>query len=116
MRRILPRTKVAVPEAKKPVRKEPAVVAAMVTGICAVTAAGVGFIGVQVAAKISVKPPEQPSCIVVLKDYQATLKDNPAVLDVLVHGGNSGASVLSSDPNAKRCNITADVLAKLARK
>lgn len=89
-----------------PVRKNPAVVGAMMAAVSAVV---VGVLGV--SGLLATQP--SPDCAAIVQKYDALMGTNPNNVEILTMPGTDGKSVLSADRDAVACGIDEETLRRM---
>lgn len=95
-----------------PARRNPAVLAALVTAGLAVVAAVPPAVGTVVSAVIAA---DQPNCVSVLEKYDKYIGGDAAKVVILTAPGPDKKSPLEADEDAAACGVDAETLREMAK-
>jgi hypothetical protein len=90
----------------------PAVVAAVVTGVFGLLGSVITLIGTFAAASTGEGTPTP--CLTIVTGYQEKLRQNPGLIDILLAPSSGGGrSLLAADEDARRCGLDEAALRRL---
>lgn len=98
----------AVDEPEPSVRKNPTVVAAILTAVGGLVVGALALTG-----QLATDAP--PDCIAKAQKYEAVIGHDQKQVDLLVVPGSDGKSILSADEDAVTCGIDEETLRRMAQ-
>jgi hypothetical protein len=102
-------------DADTPIRRNPLIVAAIITGAFALANAIPPAVGTVLGPVLTDDPPKPPDCIVILDKYDRYIGTDAGKVIILTIPGPDKKSPIDADSSAKQCGIDVDTLREMAK-
>jgi hypothetical protein len=101
-----------------PLRRNPTVIAAYITGVLSLVGScitvGGSFVGDGAPASGSNHARSGSTCLPIVIDFREQIRKDPRLADILVEQSPEGKSVVAADETAARCAISEGAIRKMA--